>query len=67
MTVILISILYCCFAYKNLGAIGDVTMQRIAVLETIRDFQPPEPESAGMRKQHATLRANPRLRHRMKG
>lgn len=31
----LVTVLYLFFAYKNLGAIRDVTMQRIAVLQTI--------------------------------
>ncbi len=29
-TAVLVTILYCCFAYKNLGAIGDVTHQPLA-------------------------------------
>src|SRR5438876_12207649 len=37
-TAILVTVLYCFFAYKNLGAIGDVTFQRFGVLETIRSF-----------------------------
>ena len=36
ITGVLITILYCCFAYKNLGAIRDCTMQRLATLETMR-------------------------------
>lgn len=35
-TGILVTLLYCGFAYKNLGAIHDTTLQRIAVLETIK-------------------------------
>jgi hypothetical protein len=35
----LVTILYCFFAYKNLGAIRDVTMQRFAVLQSIHDVQ----------------------------
>jgi hypothetical protein len=38
ITTILVSILYACFAYKNLGAIEDVTRQRIAVREAIRKY-----------------------------
>ena len=34
-TVLLVSILYCCFAYKNLGAIEEVTQQRQAILQTM--------------------------------
>jgi hypothetical protein len=33
----IISVLYCCFAYKNLGAIEETTVQRSAVLQSIRD------------------------------
>lgn len=33
---VLITVLYCCFAYKNLGAIRDLTWQREAILQTIR-------------------------------
>jgi len=35
LTAILVTVLYVFFAYKNLGAIHDVTMQRLAVLDTI--------------------------------
>jgi hypothetical protein len=34
----LITVLYVCFAYKNLGAIGDATAQRFAILEAIKQF-----------------------------
>jgi hypothetical protein len=36
VTTVLITVLYCCFAYKNLGAIQDVTVQRFAVLQAIK-------------------------------
>ena len=36
VTTALVTVLYCFFAYKNLGAIGDVTAQRLAVLEAIK-------------------------------
>ena len=32
----LITVLFCFFAYKNLGAIHDVTVQRLAVLQAIK-------------------------------
>ena len=35
LTTAIVTVLYCFFAYKNLGAIGDVTAQRLAVLEAI--------------------------------
>ena len=34
-TAILVTVLYCFFAYKNLGGIRDVTYQRLAVHQTI--------------------------------
>jgi hypothetical protein len=36
----LICILYVCFAYKNLGAIHDVTDQRLAVIQLIKSTHP---------------------------
>src|SRR5207245_1465277 len=35
---IIVAVLYVCFAYKNLGAIGDVTEQRMAVLQSIKGY-----------------------------
>ena len=40
ITAVLVSVLYLCFAYKNLGAIHDVTMERYAILSAIRDYAP---------------------------
>jgi hypothetical protein len=37
LTAILVTLLFTFFAYKNLGAIRDVTMQRIAVVSLIRE------------------------------
>jgi hypothetical protein len=65
-TALLVMILFCFFAYKNLGAIHDVTEQRLAVLKLIKDtpalladrvtleptLQPPEYE--GVRNFHVT-------------
>jgi hypothetical protein len=34
----LVTVLYVCFAYKNLGAIGDATVQRLAILDAIKQF-----------------------------
>jgi len=36
VTTVLVSVLYGLFAWKNLGAIGDVTAQRLVILEAIR-------------------------------
>ena len=38
LTVILVTVLYCLFAYKNLGAIRDATRQRTAVVESIKEL-----------------------------
>jgi hypothetical protein len=35
----LASVLYCAFAYKNLGAIYDVSMNRFATLDAIHNFE----------------------------
>jgi hypothetical protein len=37
VTTVLITVLFCFFAYKNLGAIHDVTVQRFAVLQAIKE------------------------------
>ena len=37
-TTVIVAVLYCCFAYKNLGAIADTTFQRMAILEAIRAY-----------------------------
>ena len=38
VTAILVTVLFCFFGYKNLGAIGDVTLQRNAVLQQIKEY-----------------------------
>jgi hypothetical protein len=45
---ILVTILYCCFAYKNLDAIHDVTLQRYAILQSIQESKPSDPNSDGL-------------------
>jgi hypothetical protein len=47
-TVILVSILYCCFAFKNLGAIEEVTQQRSAFLDTLKSA-PVDPVELSLR------------------
>src|SRR5262245_5578708 len=44
MTAVLVSVLYAMFAYKNLGAIRDVTMERYAILAALKDY-PVQPSS----------------------
>src|SRR5207248_3470626 len=46
LTAILVTVLYCFFAYKNCGAILEVTVQRYAVLQSIKEFQPTGPDAA---------------------
>ncbi|MGA2497864.1 MAG: hypothetical protein ABSH20_08990 [Tepidisphaeraceae bacterium] len=56
----LVTVLFCFFAYKNLDAIHDVILQRIAVLELIRGIAPKTdligtlvaPEYGGVRSFH---------------
>ena len=38
VTGILVTVLFCCFAYKNLDAIHDVTVQRLATLQSIHQY-----------------------------
>lgn len=38
LTTLLISVLFCLFAYKNLGAIEDATVQRLAVRQAISQY-----------------------------
>jgi hypothetical protein len=40
ITGVLVTIIFCMFAYKNLGAIHDATMQRMAAVEAIRHLPP---------------------------
>jgi hypothetical protein len=51
----LICILYICFAYKNLGAIGDVTEQRSAVIHLIKSTQPVGADSVAPQQLRASL------------
>src|SRR5439155_12077515 len=38
ITGLLVTVLYICFAYKNLGAIRDATYERMAILRAIREY-----------------------------
>jgi hypothetical protein len=55
VTAVLVTVLYCCFAYKNLGAIGDVTGERHAVLAALKEFQPDAPDAAAVTRQRELL------------
>ena len=45
LTALLVTVLYCCFAYKNLGAIHDASEQRRAILSGVESYVPPAPEA----------------------
>jgi hypothetical protein len=47
VTTILVTILYGCFAYKNLGAIEATAVERHAILTSIRDYPAAENPSLG--------------------
>jgi hypothetical protein len=38
VTAVLVTVLYCLFAYKNLGAIGETSAQRQAVLDSMHQY-----------------------------
>ncbi len=40
LTTVLVCLLFALFAYQNLGAMKDVTAQRYALLDSIRQFEP---------------------------
>ena len=46
LTTTLVTILFAFFAYKNLDAIHDVTLNRFAMLDAIKQFKPAAPEMA---------------------
>lgn len=46
LTAALVTVLFCLFAYKNLGAIHDTTVQRLAVLQAIRQVSAAAPETS---------------------
>ena len=45
VTAVLVTVLYACFAYKNLGAIRDVTMERFAILSLIKEAPPAQADA----------------------
>ena len=42
-TAVLVTVLYLFFAYKNLGAIHDVSIERFAILDAIKQYPPAGP------------------------
>jgi hypothetical protein len=55
VTGVLVTVLYCFFAYKNLGAIRDVTGERHAVLAALKEFQLAGPDAAAVTRQRDLL------------
>jgi hypothetical protein len=55
LTAGLVTVLFCFFAYKNLGAIADVTFQRNAVAQLIKEYGQSPNDSPELRQQRATL------------
>ncbi len=56
VTALLVLILFSFFAYKNLGAIHEVTSQRLATLDLIKVYQPYEPSSGERTPELASVR-----------
>jgi hypothetical protein len=48
-TALLVTILYCFFAYKNCGAIRDVTYQRFAILDVLKSTPATSDQESRMR------------------
>ena len=46
VTMVLLTVLYACFAYKNLGAIEDSTAERAAILSSLKSHEPKGPDAA---------------------
>jgi hypothetical protein len=64
ITTILVTVLYACFAYKNLGAIEDTTREREAILAALKEVplpRDPVPASAAADIQRVRQRLEPTL------
>ena len=55
VTAVLVTVLYCFFAYKNVGAIRDVTGERHAVLAALKEFQPGGSDAAAVARQRQLI------------
>src|ERR687886_1301906 len=55
VTVVLVTILYACFAYKNLGAIEVTLMERQAFLSAIREYPASGPNAEDVRRVRTAL------------
>jgi len=54
-TTILVTVLYIFFAYKNLGAIQDVTLERLAVLSTLKEYSATGADAAEVKQLRESL------------
>ena len=50
ITAVLVTILFAMFAYKNMGAIGDTTAQRLAALNAIQNYPTTEQDGPSARR-----------------
>src|SRR3954469_21397982 len=50
ITAVLVSVLYAFFAYKNMGALLDVTLERQAILSVIKEFSTFGPDAVEVRR-----------------
>lgn len=55
VTTVLLTVLYACFAYKNLGAIEDTTLERAAILSSLRQYMPTGPADLNVQGLRARL------------
>jgi hypothetical protein len=55
ITTILVTILYACFAYKNLGAIEATAEERQAILSLVKEYPAGDPNADNIRRTRAKL------------
>jgi len=55
ITAILVTILFAMFAYKNMGAIGDTTAQRLAALNAIQTYPTTEQDGPSVQRARTIL------------
>lgn len=58
VTTILVTVLYACFAYKNLGAIGATIAERQAILAAIKEYPAAGSETADIQRLRGVLEPN---------
>jgi hypothetical protein len=54
---VLVTVLFCLFAYKNLGALQEVTAQRFAVHKLMKEVTPPPTEAAEVNRAREVIEA----------